>query len=333
VAVKKKILLIHTGGTIGMTKDLESGVLRPDRFYKSITGVIPQLYDIADIDVEIPFVMDSSELSFPQWRELAAIIKSRIDKIDGVVITHGTDTLSYTASALSYMLMNVPAPVILTGAQKPLSELRTDARTNFINALELATSSEIKEVAVFFDDKLMRGNRTVKMHINHFDAFASPNYPELARVGIDIEIRRKNLLEPRGLFHVFDKMDNSIAVYKTFPGCNNRHFQPAEKIRAILLIGYGAGTFSLEAGDLLKRVEQWIEEGKLVVMMSETRAGKLSPGLYESGSELMKRGVLHTGDMTFEASITKLMFLLGQYQEAAIIKKNFTKSLAGELTV
>jgi L-asparaginase len=331
--MKKKILLIHTGGTIGMTKDDESGVLKPDMFYESLVKVIPELYNIADIDVEIPFIVDSSQLNFPHWKQIAGIIKKRIDGIDGVVITHGTDTLAYTASALSYMLMNIPIPVILTGAQKPLSELRSDARSNFINAVELAGSSDIKEIAIFFDDKLMRGNRTVKTHINHFDAFASPNYPLLAKVGIDLDIYKKNLLSPGGLFHVFDKLDNSIAVYKTFPGCTNQHFQPPSDIRAILLIGYGAGTLSLETGVLLKRIETWIEEGKLVVLMSETRAGKLAPKLYQSGSELLKRGVLHTGDMTFEAAVTKLMFLLGQYKEPGIIKKNFTKSLAGEITI
>lgn len=331
--MKKKILLIHTGGTIGMTKDITSGVLKPDLFYKSLVNVIPELYDIADIQVEIPFVVDSSELNFPHWKQIAGIIKDRIDQIDGVVITHGTDTLAYTASALSYMLMNIPVPVILTGAQKPLSELRSDARSNFINAIELATSPEIKEVAIFFDDKLMRGNRTTKTHINHYDAFASPNYPLLAQVGIDIEIYKQNLISPGGLFHVFDKLDNSVAVYKTFPGCTTAHFQPTENIRAIVLIGYGAGTLALGSGDILKRVDSWIEQGKLVVLMSETRAGKLNPGLYESGSQLLTRGALHTGDMTFEASITKLMFLLGQYTEPGIIKKNFTKSLAGEITV
>jgi L-asparaginase len=178
----------------------------------------------------------------------------------------------------------------------------------------------------------MRGNRTVKKHINHFDAFDSPNYPFLAKVGIDIEIYRQNLLVPRGLFHIFDKMDPSIAVYKTFPGCGYEYFQPGKNIRAVLLIGYGAGTLSLSSGELIKRAEEWINDGKLVVLMSETRGGKLDPKLYESGNELLKMGALHARDMTFEAGITKLMFLLGQYTEPAIIKTNFIQSLAGEIT-
>ncbi len=331
--MKKKILLIHTGGTIGMTKDLESGVLKPDLFYESLVSVIPELYDIADIEVEIPFVIDSSEIHFPHWQKIAKLIKSKIDHIHGVIITHGTDTLSYTASALSYMLMNIPIPVILTGAQKPMSDIRTDARSNFINAVVLATNREVKEVAIFFDDKLMRGNRTIKRHINHFHAFSSPNYPLLANAGIDIEVYKQNLLTPHGLFHVFDKLDNSIAVYKSFPGCTMDHFQPGKDIRCVFLIGYGAGTVSIESKHLLKRTAQWIDEGKLVVLMSESRAGRLEPSLYESGSELMKLGVMHSGDMTFEASVTKMMFLLGQYDESAIIRKNFTKSMAGEISV
>ncbi len=329
----KKILLIHTGGTIGMNKDDESGVLVPDKFYDSLLKVIPELSDIADIEVEIPFVVDSSELNFPHWIKIADIIKSRIDSVNGVVITHGTDTMSYTASALSYMLMNVPIPVILTGAQKPLSNIRTDARSNFINAVVLATDPRIKEVAVFFDDKLMRGNRTIKRHINHFAAFSSPNYPLLANAGIDIDVFEGNLLKPGGLFHVFDKLDNSIAVYKSFPGCGGDYFQPGDDIRAVLIIGYGAGTVSLASERLVTRTQKWIEAGKLVVLMSETRAGKLNPKLYESGAALLDLGVMHAGDMTFEAGLTKLMFLLGQYKETAIIRKNFTKSLAGELSV
>ncbi|MCU0237648.1 MAG: asparaginase [Acidobacteria bacterium] len=143
--MKKKILLIHTGGTIGMTRDSRSGVLRPDHFYASLLKVIPELSAIADIQVEIPFVFDSAELNFHHWQQLAAIIQAHIGDVDGVVVTHGTDTLAYTASALSYMLHNVPVPVILTGAQKPLGELRSDARNNLINAVELATA-DIPEV-------------------------------------------------------------------------------------------------------------------------------------------------------------------------------------------
>ena len=329
--MKKKILLIHTGGTIGMTRDSQSGVLRPDHFYASLLKVIPELSAIADIEVEIPFVFDSAELNFQHWRQLAALIQARIGAIDGVVVTHGTDTLAYTASALSYMLHNIPIPVILTGAQKPLAELRSDARGNLINAVELACA-DIPEVCIFFDYQLMRGNRTSKNHINFFDAFHSPNYPLLAEVGINIEIYRNNLLKPGGHFHLFDRFSPALAVLKLFPGCGCDYFQPGEDIRAVLLVAYGAGTIPLQTGDLSARIETWLQQGKLVVLDSEAHGGRIEPQLYESGSRLLAMGVISAGDMTFEAAATKLMFLLGQYDQLELIKSNFQKSLAGELS-
>jgi len=329
--MKKRILLIHTGGTIGMIKDKDSGVLKPDSFYKSISNIIPELSYIAEIITEIPFVVDSSELNFKHWSKIADLIDKYIETVNGVVITHGTDTLTYTASALSFMLQNLPIPVILTGAQKPMSELRTDAKSNLINAVELATC-EINEVAIFFDDKLMRGNRSIKKHINHFDAFDSPNYPLLGKVGIDIEIYEKNLLKSNGIFHIFNKFDHSIAVYKTFPGCSTEYFTPDTNVRAIVLIAYGAGNIPLKNNDLFERVKAWIKDGKIVALLSETKAGKVDTSLYESGNKLLEAGVIHSKDMTFEAVITKLMFLLGQYQDTKLIKKYFKKSLSGEIS-
>lgn len=329
--MKKKVLLIHTGGTIGMTRDTNSGILKPDLFYDSIIKFIPELSQIADIEVKIPFIIDSSELTTDHMKKIVSIIKDNSDLFSGVVISHGTDTLSYTASALSYMLMNPTFPVILTGAQKPLSEIRSDARSNLVNAIELSTM-DIKEVSIFFDDKLMRGNRTTKSHINHFDAFSSPNYPLLAKTGINIDIHRRNILKQEGLFHIFDKFDNSVSVLKIFPGFSHSCFNPGEKIRAVIIIAYGAGTIPLKDKTFLKKVEKWVFDGKLVVLMSETRAGKLQPEMYESGKILSDIGVLNSGDMTFEATITKIMFLLGQYKKISLIKKNFRKSLAGEIT-
>jgi len=330
--MKKKILLIHSGGTIGMSRDSRSGVLRPDRFYASLLKVIPELSTIAEVQVEIPFVFDSAELNFQHWQKLAAIIKDHLPGIDGVVITHGTDTLAYTASALSYMLHNITIPVILTGAQRPLGELRSDARNNLINAVELATA-DIPEVCIFFDYKLMRGNRTSKSHINFFDAFFSPNYPLLAEVGINSEIYRSNLLKPGGHFHVFDKFSSALAVLKLFPGCNSDYFQPGSDIRAVLVIAFGAGTIPLRSGNLPARIEKWLEQGKLVVLLSEARGGRIEPQLYESGSRLLEMGAISAGDMTFEAAATKLMFLLGQYEQPALIRSHFQKSLAGEMTL
>lgn len=328
--MKKKVLLIHTGGTIGMVRD--QGILRPDSLYESIHQMIPRLSDIADISVEIPFLCDSSDIGIPHWQQMAALIGDAINTVDGVVITHGTDTMAYTASALSYMLSNLPIPVILTGAQKPLSDLRTDARANLINAVELATSS-IHEVAVFFDDKLMRGNRSTKTHINHFDAFSSPNYPLLAKVGIDVEIYQSNLLTRSGMFHIFTRFDNRLAIFKLFPGCHGQSIVVPKETRAILLVGYGAGNIPSQDDSILKQIDSWIEEGKLVFLSSETPGGHLAPQLYEGGAQLGSRGILHSGDMTHEATVTKLMFLLGNHQNPGDIRHNFEMSLAGEVTL
>ncbi|HDP95039.1 MAG TPA: asparaginase [Candidatus Aminicenantes bacterium] len=326
----RRLLLIHTGGTIGMVRDQASGVLKPDLLYDSLTGFIPELKHLADIQIEIPFLLDSSDLTSTHWQVLAELIHANHNHIEGVVITHGTDTLAYTASALSFMLANPPFPVILTGAQKPLSEIRSDARSNLINAVELALS-EIRETAILFDHRLMRGNRTVKSHINHFDAFSSPNYPLLARVGMDIEIYHRNLLSTAGgLFHIMTEMDNSIDVYRLFPGCRTTSFTPGQDTRAVVLVAFGAGNVSLKNGNLIDRVKQWHREGRLVVILSESGAGRLDPGLYESGARLLDAGAVHGGDMTFAASITKLMFLLGHCDDPAGIRKGFLSSLAGE---
>jgi L-asparaginase len=178
----------------------------------------------------------------------------------------------------------------------------------------------------------MRGNRTSKNHINFFDAFHSPNYPLLAEVGINIEIYRANILKPGGHFHVFDKFSPALAVLKLFPGCSNDYFQPGDDIRAVLIVAYGAGTIPLQTGNLPARIEKWLRQGKLVVLDSEAHGGRIEPQLYESGSRLLEMGVISAGDMTFEAAATKLMFLLGQYDQPELIKGNFQKSLAGELS-
>jgi len=330
--MKKKVLLIHTGGTIGMVRDENHGVLKPDSLYESIHQMIPRLSDIADINVEIPFLCDSSDIGISHWQQIAALIGEAINTVDGVVITHGTDTMAYTASALSYMLSNLPIPVILTGAQKPLSDLRSDARANLINAVELATSA-IHEVAVFFDAKLMRGNRSTKTHINHFDAFNSPNYPLLAKVGIDVEIYHRNLLNRSGMFHIFTRFDHNLAIFRLFPACHGQSMIVPPETRAVLLVGYGAGNIPCKEDSIIRQVDIWQKEGKLIFLSSETPGGHLSPQLYEGGALLNSRGILHSGDMTHEATVIKLMFLLGHHQNPDDIRHNFETSLAGEVTL
>ena len=330
--MKKKVLLIHTGGTIGMVRDTESGVLKPDRFYDSLLKVIPELDQLAEIQVEIPFLFDSSDMDLGHWETLGRVIADHIPGVDGVVITHGTDTLAYTASALSYMLENLPVPVILTGAQKPLSDLRSDARSNLINAVEMAASGA-REVAVVFDDKLLRGNRTTKVHTSHFDAFHSPNFPPLAEIGINIEIAWSQVRTPQGPFRFHPEMEGSIAVLKLFPGIRPQYFQPPRECRGIILIGYGAGTVPMKYGEIVHKAEEWINQGRVVVLMSETKAGPTDPRLYESGSHLLEIGVLPAWDMTFEAAVTKLIHLMGCHCDNPSVRHDFLQPIAGEMTL
>jgi len=329
--MKKRILLLHTGGTIGMVRDRESGVLKPDLFYRSLLEFIPELSSMAELKVSIPFAMDSSQITCRHWIELARIIHDSADKTDGVVVTHGTDTLAYTSSALSFMLESPPFPIILTGAQKPLGELRSDARNNLVNAIDLATTA-IREVGLFFDYRLFRGNRATKSHNFNFDAFSSPNYPLLAEVGLESEIHQDHLLRYGKDFRLWDKLDNRLAVLRLCPGLDITAFEPPADCRAAVLIGFGAGTVPLLGGLLPARVREWRRRGLVVVLHSETGAGRVMPALYESGRALLELGVLPSLDMTFEAVVTKLMCLLGRHDDPGRVEQDFLRPLAGELT-
>lgn len=315
-----------------MVRDQKDGVLRPDLFYENLLQFVPQLSELAEIEVEIPFLIDSAEMSISRWVELIGIIAKRHAAFDGIVITHGTDTLAYTASILSFAFRNLSFPLILTGAQRPLAELRSDARNNLINSVELACH-DINEVAIMFDNKLMRGNRTTKMHITHFDdAFVSINYPLLAQVGVELEIFRSNLLHADGALEVNRNFASELCVLKIFPGCDLDKLALSGDVRAVILIGYGAGTVPTLYGSLLKKAGEWLESGKSVVLMSEARGGSVEPWLYESGRALMEMGVVSAGDITFEAAVAKLFYLLGNYRDPQEIGSLFKVSLAGEIS-
>ncbi len=329
--MKKKILLLHTGGTIGMTRDRQSGVLKPDLFYQGLLEFIPELSSLAELEVRIPFVLDSSQITGEHWQSLARLAAAAVGQTDGVVITHGTDTLAYTASALSFMLSGLPLPVILTGAQKPLGELRSDARNNLVNAVDLAGCG-IPELGLFFDYKLFRGNRASKSHNFGFDAFSSPNYPLLAEVGLESMIHHDHLLKCTEAFKLDERIDNRLAVLRLCPGTDPSYFQPRDDCRAVVLVGFGAGTVPLTGGMLKTRIKEWRERGTVVVLHSETGAGRVMPALYESGRSLLELGVLPSLDMTFEAVVTKLMCLLGRHSDPGLVEQEFLTPLAGELT-
>ncbi len=275
------------------------------------------------------------------WIDLAVIIKSNYKKYDGFVILHGSDTMSYTASALSFMLENLNKPVILTGSQLPIGIIRTDGKENLITAIEIAGAKEkgktlISEVCIYFEYKLYRGNRTYKYNSDHFDAFKSPNYPTLAEAGVEIKYNKNALIKKnKKKLIVHTKIENNIAVLKLFPGINKKitsSILNSKEIKALVLESFGAGNASTETW-FINELKRAINKGVIILNITQCSEGKVIQGKYETSSQLKKIGVISGADLTFESAITKLMFLLGQENNINNIKKSLLSNLRGELTV
>ena len=339
---KSSVLLIYTGGTIGMMQDLVSGELKPFDF-NSLTKQIPELNKFAINLSSIAFKkpIDSSNMQPEVWVELAEIIKANYDKHDGFVILHGSDTMSFTASALSFMLENLNKPVILTGSQLPIGIIRTDGKENLITAIEIAASQVknkpiITEVCIYFEYKLYRGNRTFKYNSSHFDAFKSPNYPALAEAGVDINYNNNALIKTNSKkLKVHTQLNNDIVVLKLFPGISKKITSAIlnlKGIKAIILETFGAGNATTEKWftDELKKA---IDKGIIILNITQCSEGKVIQGMYETSSHLKKIGVLSGSDMTYESAVTKLMFLLGQKLNNSQLKKQLISNLRGELTL
>jgi L-asparaginase len=338
---KSKILLIYTGGTIGMIKDFETGALKAFNFNKLLKN-IPEL-QLLDCEIDtfsFDQPIDSSNMNPEHWAEIALTIERNYTIFDGFVVLHGSDTMSYSASALSFMLENLAKPVIFTGSQLPIGDLRTDAKENLITAIQIASLQEngtplIKEVCLYFEYKLYRGNRTTKINAEHFRAFVSPNYPFLVESGVHLKVNSDLFLPTYNgaALKVHTHLDNNVALIKMFPGISETVLSAIlniESLRGIVLETYGAGNAPTEEW-FLSLLQKTVARGMPIVNVTQCSIGSVSMGHYETSTSMKNLGIISGKDITTEAAIAKLMFLLGQNIAQEDFKNVFETSLRGEM--
>lgn len=340
---RSKVMIIYTGGTLGMTYDVK-GVLVPFDF----SLILSQLPALRNLFLELTVIsfnnpIDSSNISPSHWQTLGNIIYENYSQQDGFVVLHGTDTMSFTASAISFMLIGLRKPVIFTGAQLPISEPRSDARENLITSLEIASSKSesgaalVPEVCVYFDYQLLRGNRSKKVESMHFDAFESENYPSLATAGVKIDYNFAVIHKPEtGLnqpLKLINKFDQNISILKLFPGIHENTVEAilaTPGLKALVLETFGSGNAPSTTW-FIKSLQQAIQKGLLILNISQCPGGMVVQGKYETSKALAEIGVISGGDMTLEAAITKLMVLLGEFGVEKT-RQMINSPLAGEMT-
>lgn len=311
----------------------QNPTLNASKWSDLIDQAIPELAEIAEVETHKLFMEDSSDINQVHWAELATFIHQQYELYDGFVVLHGTDTMAYTASALSFALQNVDKPIILTGSQVPMSSIRSDARRNLVNAIEMATM-DLPEIAICFNDHVFRGNRSSKISIGDFDAFASPNYPSLAEIGLHIELQN-HICNPKDEIELSTTFSDQIFLLKIYPNLDPVFLQniPLQGIRALIVEAFGSGNFPL-SGDysLIPFFKQCLNNNVLLIFTSQAAYDAVDLSNYKSGRQALELGALSAGDMTTEATLTKLMYLLGNYTEAQTVRQKFIQNLAGELT-
>jgi L-asparaginase len=335
-----KIFVIYTGGTIGMITDPNTGALIPFTFEQIIENV-PEL---KRMDYELTVhsfdpIIDSSDMTPEIWAHLAKLIQDNYEDHDGFLILHGSDTMAFTASALSFMLEGLEKPVIFTGSQLPISEVRTDAKENFITALEIASAklngkARVPEVCIYFENKLYRGNRTFKYNSAKFEAFRSPNYPVLVEAGVHIKYNDAVIgkLE-NSILRVHTNVNNNVGVLKLYPGISPQIVDAVlnSDAEAIIMESFGTGNTST-AKWFLDKLENAISKDKIILDISQCKVGSVEMGRYATSSALKDMGVINGYDMTFEAAVTKLMYLLGRNYPKDRLIRRLSTSIRGELT-
>lgn len=337
-AKRNRILILYTGGTIGMVRRRRDGPYTPFDF-TLIRSEFPEL-DRLDCDVELISFdppLDSSNIGPVVWVKIARIISDNYEKFDGFVILHGSDTMAYTGSALSFMLQGLGKPVIMTGAQLPINEIRTDAKENFMTALQIASDPQmrIKEVGIYFEYKLYRANRTKKVHADVFSAFNSPNFPELVEAGVHLYFRHPTPEDAwkDQQFSIHDQLDSSIANLRFYPGLTPEAVEPIllnPKTKGVIIQSYGAGNLPTDK-NLIHLIKESIGQGKVLLNITQCNGGSVEMGRYETSLMLLKAGVVSGADLTFEAALTKMMYLFGKLGSAEEVKYYLARNIRGEM--
>lgn len=336
------ILVLYTGGTIGMMQDPVTGALVPFDF----GNIYSHLPVLKNFGFRIDFysfdpLIDSSNMQPDFWVRLAKKIEENYEQYDGFVVLHGSDTMAYTASAMSFMLENLNKPVVFTGSQLPLGVVRTDGRENFLAAIEIAAAKEndkviVPEVSIFFQNQLLRGNRTTKFNAENFDAFASGNFPSLAEVGVHIKYNKEKILKPASeKLRVHTRLDRNIGILKLFPGISDtfvRNILSMKDLKAIVLETFGSGNATTEAW-FLDALDAAVKRGLIILNITQCESGAVEMGRYETSLGMARIGVVSGHDMTTEAAVAKLMYLIGEGFDRATIVEMLQTSIRGEMTV